>query len=337
MKKIIIIIATLFILILLYNYVGIVRNLIAKALLPNSYKEYSFLSDNKIESKKYQVKKIIDGTIDPDILYNKATQEFLVKESMIGENTKHILWKISKDGKVIDSLTTNNFASSLGIYFKEDYYIDWINSGNKSKQKYKQIINIDSITDNNYKHYLEKAEVINYKKDVSSLIEDNLKVRCYLKVNNDWIVLESKKGYKLEPENFFSFKAKNNKSSMFSLTDLIQPFQKWRDADSFIHLQKFIGESRSSKSFYDINNTSKSGWHGIGYFKLRYNSNLFYFKSYTFKSSTFGFNPSISIYNPSINHIDGTKNNDLTFISLSRKGRSKRDYKEVGLYVICKK
>ncbi len=337
MKKIIIIAIFFLVLMLLYNYVGVVRNSIAKAFLSNSFNEYSFLSENKVDSEDYQIKKIIDGELDQKILFNTLTQEFIItiRDSDYDRNNQgwYALWKIDKKGQVIDSLSSKNGMSPIGIYFEEDHYVDWVESGSKAKKEYKQIINFDSIASADFNYFVEKAEIIEYDGDY-----ENKKVNCYLKIEDSWIVFESKKGYEdyfSNPEKFYKHKTKTT-SWLLVLEDKIKPFHKWKDINSYIYLQKFVGESREFKSFYDINNTSRSGWNGTGYFSLWHNSSLLHFKSYTFKSS-FGFDPDISIYAPPNNYGDHTRKIDIAFISLSKRMKSNRDYKEVGVYVICNK
>jgi len=337
MKKIILIAVIFLVLLLLYNYVGVVRKLIEKAFLPNSFKEYSFLSENKVGSEDYQIKKIIDGESDREILFNTSTQEFIIKmrDSDYDRNNQgwYALWKIDKKGQVIDSLSSNNGMSPIGIYFEEDHYVDWVESGSKTKKEYEQIINFDSIAPADFNSFVEKAAIIEYAGNY-----ENKKVNCYLKIDDGWVVFESEKGYEdyfSEPEKLFKHKATFT-SSLLVLEDRVKPFHRWKDINSFIHVDKFAGESREFKSFYDINNTSRSGWHGTGYFKLWHGSSLLHFKSYVFKSG-FGFDPDISIYAPPNNYGDHTRKIDIAFISLSKRMKSNRDYKEVGVYVICKK
>ncbi len=256
------IIAVIFlILILLYNYVGVVRNLVEKTFLPSKFNEYSFLSDNTVESKDYQIKKIIDGELEGAILFNTLTKDFIINVRDSDSDRYNqgwcSLWKINKYGKIIDSITTNKSIAKHQDFLLEDSIFNQAISANKVK-----------ITD-----------------------------------------------------------------FIISLDDVIKPFHKWSDMNNFIYLQKNIKTSREFNSFYDINNTSRSGWNGTGYFQLIHNSSFLYFKANTFKSSR-SFYPNISMYLPP----NYSRKINTGFLVLGKNSvRSTRAYKEVGVYLIIEK
>ncbi len=339
-KKIILILVMFLVPLLIYMNVGIVRNLIAKALLPSSFGRYKFLSSNKVESENYRITKIIDGEIDGELLFNTLTQEFLVRvrDSDYDRNNQnwHAIWKVNKEGAVIDSINTTSTMNNQGTYFERDYYIDWVNAGNKAKQKYKQFIDFDSISIAERDNYFEQALEIAYDTDY---LEE--KLRCFLKIENDWIVLESKVGFEKDYgtniKETFKYETKYN-GLLIVLENAIVPFHKWGDMNSFIYVQKFVEKSREFRSFYDINNTSRSGWHGMAYIQLIHNSEFFHFKAHTFKNTDFGtgsYTPSISFYEAPKRY--GIYLSNIAFVGLGNSRRTKRFAGEVGLYVIHKK
>lgn len=322
------------------KYVGRIRNPIDRALLPNSFKEYQFLSKNKVNSSDYVIKKIIDGELSDrnSVLFNTLTQEFILKieevDSKKNDQGWMTLWKINEEGKIIDSLTAKGLLNTIGVYFEADFYIDWINSGNKSKQKYKQIINFDSITTSDFNGFVKKAEAIAYSDNYKSET-----INCYLKIEDDWVVFESAEGYKngyySNPEVFFKHKTKSV-SLLLVIKDSIEPFHKWSDINSFIYLQKFIKESYQRAPF-SVNGMGRSGWNGVGYFQLIHNSSFLYFKSYTFfNTDIHHYNPDISIYKPLKNYGDYSSGIDIAFMVI-RVRFNKRNPNEGGVYMIGRK
>ncbi len=328
-----IIVLCILIFLILYNYSGLVRGTIETVLLPSSYKKFSFLYENKTQSEDYEIKKIIHGESYENILLNTLNHEFII-EIVDSDYDRHnagwtTFWKVNKRGEVIDSLNTRSRFNETGVIFEENYYIDWVNLGEKEKQKYQEVVNFDSITASQFKVLVNKANNITYDSDYK-----NETVNCYIESNKNWIVLKSKKGFEddfySKEEKFFKYSNKSNQV-LLSIENSLKPFHGWKDKRSFINIEKFVSKSRETKSFYDINNTSRSGWHGVGYFKFSYKSSVLYFKTYTFKSSSFGMHPDIRIYNVDIP--------DISFVikTISNRKLGDRYSEESGVYVVTKK
>lgn len=314
---------------------GSVRNTVDKLLLSNSLKEYPFLFENKVESKEHRITKIIDGFAYEDVLFHSGLKEFLLimPDADYDRNNQgwKTFWKINANGKVIDSLNSRAYMNTLGVFLDSTSYIDWAFSGNKKRKEYKQIIDYDSLANSEFLALIEKAETVAYGNNY-----DKKTTNCYVKIDDAWFVLESKKAFAsdlyLEPETFFKHKTKN-KGSFITLKNQILPFQKWKDKNQFIYLQGFVAESRQFKSLLDINNHGRSGWNGTAYYRLNYESNTFYFKGYAFKGDSFS--TDLSFFS-----LEGTSSADdsaVSFIIVRRNNNSRADIREKGVYLISKK
>ncbi|MEN7551763.1 hypothetical protein AAG747_27860 [Rapidithrix thailandica] len=309
-----------------------IRNRVAKLLLPAAYKEYRYLSSNTVASENYEIKKLISGNAS-QYFFDKELKNFIIR---IRDNK---LWKINEQGDVEDSLSTSAHLTTSGLIFEEDYFIDWVVSGNKSPQPYREILDADSLSSADVEAYFNNAAVIDFGMDYPQR-----KGKCYLKIEGHWIVLEFTKRFEEFKQDFekgyytVEFKGqapKNNERIEVLKINAVFPFYHWEDPENPLHIQYFIEETSQSKSFYDINNTSRSGWNGTGYFRLNYHSETLYFKAYTFKRGIFEYapySPDISIY-----QLNSGYGVDLTLIELYKRGNTKRDYSEVGVYVLRKK
>ncbi|MBD2843623.1 hypothetical protein IDH44_00345 [Paenibacillus sp. IB182496] len=115
------------------------------------------------------------------------------------------------------------------------------------------------------------------------------------------------------------------------LTGLIAPFQDWEDAAAPLTLQGFVREARQSKAFYDINNTTRGGWNGTGYFQLVYDEETIEFKAYTFKSAG-GYDPDLQLY-----ELPGQAAQAVYLLEVRKPSKSNRPIAETGVYVLRSK
>jgi len=333
MKSIIIIAVIIIVLLILYR-VDSVRNGISTFFLDKKYNTYTYLYENKTTSKNYEIVKILDAkSIKKPILFDKLNKNFIFTKDELYLST---IWKINSKGEKIDSLKIKGYLYPSGIYFFDDYYIDWAITGNKLKQKYDTIINYDELSKNEFKDYLNKATIVDYTRTSRKRIYIG---RCHLKIQDKWIVIESEKLSK-ELENdyekdYFELRHKNkdflkkNGDRLIPLKNNILPFNDWKKQENMFFLQKFVKESYFRPQLFL---GGDAGWRGTGYFKLTYKSDVFNFKSYTFKSNRFSYNPYISIYIPEKEY-----NLDIAFIRLNKESFSKHSSKNVGTFVLKRK
>jgi len=306
-----------------------------KVFLNKKYDNYQYLYKNTTESKNFKILKITDRT-PRFILFDKVTKNFILTGDELYLTT---IRKINNKGEEIDSLEIKGHLYPSGVYFYEDYCIDWAITGNKSEQKYDAIIDYESLSKKEFEDYLNKATIIDFTQKYKNL--ESYKGRCHLKIQDKWIVIESKKMFKeLEKDyekDYFELEHKNlskkNGDRLIALKNQLVPFHDWEKQDNIIFIQKFNKESYSRRSLGDFNNHGPgTGWHGTGYFQLTYKSEIFNFKSYAFKSKRFSYDPYISIYLPEKEY-----NIDLSFIEITNSPGTRQPSGNSGLYVLKKK
>ncbi len=319
--------------------------------LNKKYDKYENLFKNTTESENYKIIKL-PFSKPRRVLFDRVTKNFILTGDSEYLTTSR---KINKNGEEIDSLKIRGYLFSSGVYFYEDYCIDWAITGNKSKQKYDTIINYDSLSKEEFEDYLSKATIVDFTKKhtdykgFKSL--ENHKGRCHLKIQDKWIVIESKKMFdELEEDyekDYFELKHKNfskkNEPRLITLSNRTAPIKDWKKEDNIIFLQKFKKKSRQRTGLMNHNGLGRSGWNGTGYFQLTHNSEVFNFKSYTFESKLFtyspfvpyiySFKPDISVYFP-----EKIYNVDIAFIlSGDASGLSNQPTESRGVYVLKKK
>ncbi len=215
--------------------------------LNKTFDAYTYLSENTTESENYKILKLTNR-MPRVVLFDKINKNFIFTGDELYLTT---IRKINNKGEEIDSLKIEGHLYPSEIYFYEGYFIDWAITGNKSKQKYDTIINYDTLSENEFKNYLSKADIIDFTQKYKKL--DNFKGRCHLKIRDKWIVIESEKMFKeLENDyekNYFEVRHKNKEFSkkngdrLVPLKNSIAPFYDWGKQDNIIFIQKFNKES----------------------------------------------------------------------------------------------
>ncbi len=320
---------------------SVINNSIPKLFLNGrlnkKFETYTYLSENKTASEKYKILKLTKRN-PKFILFDRVNENFILTGDELYLTT---IRKINNKGEEIDSLKVKGHLYSSGMFFYEDCFIDWAITGNKLKQKYDTIINYDSLSKKEFKNYLSRADIIDFTLKYKNL--ENYKGRCHLKIQDKWMVIESKKMFKeLEQyyeKDYFEIRHKNkdfskkNGDRLTPLKNAIAPFYDWKKQDQVIFIQKFKKESYKPWTF-SINGGRGAGWDGTGYFQWVYKSEILNFKSYTFKPSRrfFSLNPEIYIYHP-----DKRYNINVAFIKLGRQPQSSRHFSESGIYVLKSK
>jgi len=316
-----------------------VNNSIPKILLngrlTKKFDTYTYLSENKTESENYKITKLTDRN-PRFILFDRVSENFILTGDELYLTT---IKKVNNKGEEIDSLKVKGHLYPSGNFFYEDYVIDWATTGNKTKQKYDTIINYDTLSKKEFKNYLSRADIIDFTWKYKN--SENFKGRCHLKIQDKWIVIESKKMFKeLEQDyekDYFEIRhkekdfSKKNGDRLIPLKNSIAPFYDWEKKDNVIFIQKFVKKSYFKPQLFLGGN---AGWRGIGYFQLTYKAEILNFKSYAFKSSKrfFSLDPEISIYHP-----DKEYNINIAFIKLGRQPRSNMHFSESGIYVLKNK
>lgn len=243
------------------------------------YKDYLYLSSNKVASENYKVIKLLNDNTgymssSTDMFYDKQNHNFLTRKN------DSIYWKINGVNLELDSIIVRGDFDNSGVFFNKNYYVDWILTGDKKRKKYLKIIIDENFSNSELERLYEKAQEISFSRSYS-------KGRCYFKINESWLVVESEKLYsKIEYDSEtkqlkmsdFPIKNKNRIIQLQSL-DL---FKKQENKPSLITYIHFLKKEKHGSSFFDFNNTTRAGWTGIGYFQLNHGLETLKFKDNTF-------------------------------------------------------
>ncbi len=296
---------------------------------------YWYLSDNSVESDHYEIIKIHSGIINHELLYDNINKTYLVQSGYAIAND---YLKINELGYVIDTFSFDSRLNISGLFFDEYGVVDWAITGKKILQKFSRIINADEITDDEFKGYLSRAKQMDFSKNY-----DNEILRCYLYIDNKWVVLESKNRFndfeQDYDEDYFQLTSKvylkniNTNRRLQSLENKIRPFQKWKDQSNKIVINRFLKQGYKRARLYDINSTDWEGNYGIGYFDVRHQGEDLHFKAFTTQGSSVNYNPGLSLYAAPVKQ----QKTEETQLLVLEPHRRKRKVEEIGLYAIRKK
>ncbi len=333
MKKMYLLLFLVLFILFLYFVVGIP---IFNLPVGKKYADYPYLYENVTVSPKYEIKKLKMDFYELDYIYVDSTKAISVVGTRAGDRML-TNWRIDKMGHVLDAIEGYNFVSPVGIFFKDDHYMDWPITGDKTQHPYQKIINYDDLSEKEFLNYIQQAELISFEERFSNSEDGEEWGWCYLKVDKNWLVIRSEQ---LKKDIEFHFDMDKNvsyytwKEQLFPKSLIKRMFAHKLDGvwvedgrdhgtTTFI-LKAFEKKAKSRKSFYDINNTSRSGWNGVGYFNWIYRADTFKFKSYVFDRSDL---------DCQISTFDAQKKTGFTFIYQYRFRKAK-DPKELGLYLV---
>lgn len=327
-----------------------------KKPLPEKFKTYRFLNETTIKSDTYEVKQLIDNLENKEkspgiirlnkIMHDKKTKNLIIfseYEDNYPEIIRYdMLLKVNNQGKEIDSLKINYDTPlyNSGVIFEENYYIDWINTGSKVKQKYVNVIDGDRFSWQQLEDTVNRADSI----DIAvSLIDKELEVRIFLKTVKGWEMIKSKKILpRIEEEVMIGKSVFSRKLPPF--TNIIKkrfiPIEnnmKWPGFNKVnpnpkLYLEYFDRLTNHSSGFsfsININGNAISGWSGMGYYKLIHNEDSIRFKAHTHEGDVYTSN--IAVYCPP----DETQ--DFVFIQVHKNKNGNRPLRNSGLYILHKK
>ncbi|KGJ91916.1 hypothetical protein [Colwellia psychrerythraea] len=344
-----------------YVYIGIIVPVILSFVfvaqrwrsivpLPKKFSEYNFLSEGDVASESYEVVKlfdtwkgptIVDGIIHLDAVIYDSEKEIVLFETHVIDYDKiddeveeklpyRVFLKISKDGIFSDSITLD-YSSSLhnsGIIYYNDCYIDWANSGDKTKKDYTDIISDENLTLQQLDNLIKGASAFDLAIDY-----DNDLTNLYLRHESGIKLIQSKKLYKNTEGSFGPIRMPTLKPYKVSYTprfeEIHYAYEKPKngvmtDLTYSIDTEYFIKNEKHSSSLGDYNNTRRVGWDGIGYFNLEHNSEFIKFKGYAFKEKL----DRHLVYYPI------GKDKSLAIIYLNKTAYDLRPFENTGVYVI---
>lgn len=334
----------------------------AETAIDPIYEAYPQIGVDNIQSSNYEIIKVAEGTtINPTlgVYFMSDSNNFIINNSV------YEFTMLDSNGNPLDVYHSSNaHPHNSGVFFYQDYYVDWLLTGDKTKKKYSNYINADSLSEEQFEIYFNAADAAAYK-TMWHHEPKNDYARNLLRINGSWMVLENeilqyddRQEYAeklIHHLNFYddnpSFVETKNKTT-FSQLDSITPNYHWkeipsnlyineetkqleqkkRDAANPIYIKAYQRRDRNNRR-YGVGDTRK-GWNATGYFHIIVGGNeLIKFKAYTYRFDERGrFDPHIYVYphpsNPDVS---------LIAVEMFREGEGDRDPRELGIYVLRKK
>jgi len=336
---------------------------ISKLFLPKYFKSYHNLSDNLVESDNYEIRKIIDGPIDGAL--------FIKDSKMILVQSRDYLWKINEHGQIVDSMKKQGAMHSSGLCLKDEGYIDWVHTGDKTEKKYSEVIDATEMTEEELNQYLQGADIVefNHIKDHRRHWFD----ACFLKSGDRITILKFSENservdvncdspgvIKGEYEEIGWYKTslegyeKNYNDNLIVLER--QSMEICSDDSSAVTFQTFVRDFYEFEEGFPMwlfghilgrtilaslpGSPPSSYWFGEGYFQLTHNSEKFNFKAFTCNEDK-----PVDFHNFVTYKLPEKYFNDIAIIGISYRRNSyikneklnKYYEKDIGLYVIRKK
>lgn len=329
--------------------------LISKLVLSKTFDDYHSLSDNRVESESYEIKKIINGDIYA-VMFSRSTRTILVKAA-------RYLWKFNEQGVLLDTYFGASGLHRSGMLYsgndskvplRGDDYVDWVYTGDRRAHPLPDFINAKSMTDAKIHALLDKAEVVEFFYDYKKVSEQEKRLgMALLRIDGKWQALDiSKRAEQINTSSCEDYKRRNQDVWKDTCLESYQTTQQrglevlqsrlpfkpdWKDASRFIYMQDF---SKGSFRFEDgagmwlLDQTlgrilksqgvpgglSETYWLGNGYFELKHQDEKLHFKALMTQESN-GFNfDNFAFYS-----LPEGFSQDVSFIEIMYKG-TEHDY-----------
>lgn len=167
----------------------IVLGLFSNLAWSRSFSDYHNLSENRTESAKYEIRKVIHGEVEA-VMFSKSTRQILVKAS-------HFLWKFDERGNLLDTYLGAGALYESGMLYVDSFtsvpfmgrrYVDWLYTGDKTEHAFPAIRDARSIRDAELFSLLDEAEQFEFFKEYSDG-KDAMAV-ALLKLPSGWVGLD---------------------------------------------------------------------------------------------------------------------------------------------------
>ncbi len=281
------------------------RNWIDRSLLSKEIYLFSSI-DESPESQSYKIEKILK-VMYFSVFTDDVNGNSLILSYQENREYQHTLWKVNKEGAVLDSIEGHGSLYSSGVYFYDDYCIDWAITGDKEAKYYDTVINYDSLSVEDFTSLLSKASIVDFKKDYGYTDYNDEsrsippKGRCFIKIKEKWLVVESQKMFEEISDgfnqNYYSMKNKELKNKGANRLIELRPLDLGNKYyDSVFNRVGFVRRNYYHPKFFHISwnpastSSSTSGWNGTGYYFFKYKSENINFKLPIFQeTSLFGY------------------------------------------------
>lgn len=314
----------------------------------SSFKNYPNLADNTATSAHYEIKKLIDGPVEA---------VFVVQGSgNVVAKAGGYLWKINPQGELIDTFDVPNKMFSSGIVFAEDYYIDWVFSGDKTKKKYAEKMDGNALSESELTAQLNRAEQLEFSRSD----KNGKQARAYLHAGNRaWILNISKhfdrvddycrgseriyevlfwgqtclKGSTKKPERLVYLQ--NSLSQVVTPVGFDRKYYYLREGVGGLLLELTIGQ------LIKPGNVTAPYWFGTGYFQLRHQHEILNFNAFADNDRKRVNLDNLALFDPAVVQASDLKIITSSYRSYPEMGSDRKlrpHYeKELGLYVVRKK
>lgn len=369
LKKRIIIFSSIALLIAIYLFIhnGFAHNLVLKFKYGKDMATYESLLDNSVHSESYELKHLIQDNLEyfniDGILFDSINRNFFIGEEIYLsiDNKRYVVWKINEKGAIIDSLCYDNdnfMDSDCGIIwnFKDNYFLDWPITGDTSRKYFAKIIKIDTLMSGD--KWIEQLNMLYKRAEIVIFKNYYPEIKYYFKIKDEWtLIYGDMKIYQLDQYKLMEqFPNKTTEQFVSLVREYLYDFRREGKPNSLnnsikvcMNYSYFLTVKRKYESlrinFNPAYTGTITGFHGIGYFDIKFNNEILKFKTYAFTADHNTINPNITFY-----YLPENYGIDLLFFSLDRRFQSysledRRLYRreriscrdERGLYVIRKK
>ncbi|NMH89587.1 hypothetical protein [Flavivirga algicola] len=262
----------------------------------------------------------------------------------------HVYWKLNDRGNIIDSISVvDTRLFNCGVFFNSNYYIDWFNTGDKTKKKYSRIMDDKNLSLDEIKTYIDKASMVDVGVDYSN--KKDTKLELFLFNESGWSILKSKKLFNeiipIEEENDYQSKGRIRLSEMedsetfsIKLEKYLGSFKKRftvlkkgaypsLEKKCVIKIEAFEKKQRFKPSFFSMTSHGYPGWYGTGFIKLKSKSISFPFKLEAFEDEKGRITTGIYLYYPMTE-----TGKDLILVKIGPKKNREQSQDYYGLYVL---
>lgn len=345
---------------ILYRYTRdpIIRFFSSKAL-PKEVTLYKSLSEVPVVFDGYEMVPLFIEKERPTIailndmlLYdsiNKCNYITSIDNSQnLGSMNPHVYWKLDDRGDIVDSISVVDIRLfNCGVFFENDYYIDWFNTGDKTRKSFVQIMDDNDLTVDQIKAYIDEALVVDVGVDYTD--HSNVKLELFLFNGTGWSVLKSKKLYNeivpSQEENDYESKGSERLFEMRDIATFSIKLEKhlgdfkrrfsilkeneWpsQEKEYVMEVVAFEKQKRFKPPFFSNESLGYPGWYGTGFVRLTSASVSFPFKLEAFEHDRV--ETGISLYCPIVHPGEGFI---LVKIGAKRNREDLQDY--YGLYIL---
>ena len=277
---------------------------LSKLSLPEEVASYKSISEASLTSENHEMKKLFDDHDHypplKDFFYDFINKNHYIRTFDKSNECSdcYIYWRLNNRGDITDSISIESGKLfNSGVFFYKDYYIDWFNTGDKTKKNYTEVIEDSTLTKDQIKAYIKEAEALDAGVDYSDF--KDVKIDLFIFNGEGWSLIKSKKLYNeivpVEEERDYKSKGKKQLHLMrdtetfslklesyfgsfkkrYTLLDRFRPTYLKNKSKEYtfevVAFKKIKYDEPSKFSFADVS-YGPPGWYGIGYVTLNYGS-----------------------------------------------------------------